>query len=160
MTVELARRAGQPSIHVERAWALLRGGLAGGAAAALLSLLVAGLVHGRDGMLSAAVAVAIVLFFYGLGQYVMVRSADADARTLMAVSMTSYGFRAAVLGVVLWTFDTYADRWPAMIPVVLFAVTVTVVVGWLVAEIWTFARLRIGVFDTEYVPPSGASGAA
>jgi hypothetical protein len=27
-------------------------------------------------------------------------------------------------------------------------------------EIWTFARLRIGVFDAEYVPPSGASGAA
>lgn len=160
MTVDLDRRPASPSIHVARARTLLRGGLVGGAAAALLSLLVAGLVHGRDGMLSAAVAVAIVLFFYGLGQYVMVRSADADARTLMAVSMTSYGFRAGVLGVVLWSFDSYADRWPAMIPVVLFAATVTVVVGWLAAEIWTFARLRIGVFDAEYVPPSGASGAA
>jgi len=160
MTVDFASRAAQPSAHVARARRLLRGGLAGAAAAALLSLVVAGLVHGLDGVLSAGVAVAIVLFFYGVGQYVMVRSADAGAWTLMAVSMVSYGFRAGVLGVVLWAFLTYADRWPAMVPVVLFATTVTVVVGWLAAEIWTFAHLRIGVFDAEYAPPSGAGGAA
>ncbi|GAA1436558.1 hypothetical protein GCM10009616_36730 [Microlunatus lacustris] len=160
MTVDFASRAAPPSVHVARARRLLRGGLAGAAAAALVSLLVAGFVHGLDGVLSAAVAVAIVLFFYGVGQYVMVRSADAGAWTLMAVSMVSYGFRAGVLGVVLWTFVTYADRWPAMIPGVLSATTVAVVVGWLAAEIWTFAHLRIGVFDAEYVPPSGAGGAA
>lgn len=152
--------AAQRSVDVVRARRLLRAGLAGAATAGLLCLLVAGTVHGLDGVLSAAVAVAIVLFFYGVGQYVMVRSADAGARTLLAVSMVSYAFRAGVLGVVLWTFDTYADGWPALIPVVLLATTVTVVVGWLAAEIWAFAHLRIGVFDGEYVPPAGAGGAA
>ncbi len=152
--------AARASVHVLRARRLLRGGLLGGGVAAVLALLVAALVSGLDGVLSAAVAVAIVLFFYGLGQYVMVRSADTDARTLMAVSLVSYGFRVGVLGVVLWAFDSYADRWPAMIPGVLFGTTVAVVVGWLAAEIWAFAHLRIGVFDTEYVPPSGAGGAA
>jgi hypothetical protein len=152
--------AAQPSVHVRRARRLLRGGLVGGGVAAVASLLVAALAVGLDGVLSAAVAVAVVLFFHGLGQYVMVRSADVDAWTLMAVSMVSYGFRAGVLGVVLWAFDRYVDQWPAMVPGVLFGTTVAVVVGWLAAEIWTFAHLRIGVFDAEYVPPSGAGGAA
>ena len=160
MTVDSAGPAVQRSVHVVRARRLLRAGLAGAAAAALPCLLVAGLVHGRDGVLSAAAAVVVVLFFYGVGQYVMVRTADASAWTLMAVSMVSYGFRAGVLGVLLWAFLTYADRWPDMIPVVLFATTVAVVVGWLAAEIWTFAHLRIGVFDAEYAPPSGAGGVA
>ena len=165
MTVEspagpATQPAAQPSIHVLRARRLLVGGFVGGGAAAVLSLVVGGLVHGIDGVVSAAVAALIVLFFYGLGQYVMVRSADTGARTLMAVSLVSYTTRVGVLGVVLWVFDTYADRWPAMIPLVLFLTTVAVVVGWLAVEIWTFARLRIGVYDTEYVPPSGTGGAA
>ena len=165
MTVEshagpATQPAEQPSIHVLRARRLLLGGFVGGGAAALLSLAVAGLVHGTGGVLSAAVAAAVVLFFYGLGQYVMVRSADAGARRLMAVSLVSYTTRVGILGLVLWVFDTYADRWPAMIPVVLFLTTVAVVVGWLAVEIWTFARLRIGAYDTEYVPPSDAGDTA
>lgn len=149
-----------PSIHVLRARKLLLGGFVGGGAAAVLSLLVGGLVHGTGGVLSAAVAATVVLFFYGLGQYVMVRSADAGARTLMAVSLVSYTTRVGILGLVLWVFDTYADRWPMMVPMVLFLTTVAVVVGWLAVEIWTFARLRIGAYDTEYVSPSGTGDAA
>lgn len=165
MTVEspagpTTQPAEQPSIHMLRARRLLVGGFTGGAAAAVLSLLVGGIAHGTEGVLSAAVAAALVLFFYGVGQYVMVRSADAGARTLMAVSLVSYTTRVAILGLVLWVFDTYADAWSTMIPMVLFLTTVAVVVGWLAVEIWTFARLRIGVYDTEYVPPSGTGGAA
>ncbi|CAA9291399.1 MAG: hypothetical protein AVDCRST_MAG61-198 [uncultured Friedmanniella sp.] len=164
MTVESpagpATQPAEPSIHMLRARRLLVGGFVGGAVAAVLSLLVGGIVHGIEGVLSAAVAAALVLFFYGVGQYVMVRSADAGARTLMAVSLVSYTTRVAILGLVLWVFDTYADAWSTMIPMVLFLTTVAVVVGWLAAEIWTFARLRIGVYDTEYVPPSGTGGAA
>jgi ATP synthase protein I len=39
---------------------------------------------------------------------------------------------------------------------VIFVTTIIVVVGWLVVEIFVFSRLRIGVYDTEYVPPSEA----
>ena len=42
---------------------------------------------------------------------------------------------------------------------VIFVTTIAVVVGWLVVEIFVFSRLRIGVYDTEYVPPSGGRSA-
>ena len=35
----------------------------------------------------------MVLFFYGVGQYVMVLFADAGARTLLTVSLCSYTAR-------------------------------------------------------------------
>ena len=34
-----------------------------------------------------------------------------------------------------------------------------IVVGWLVAEVWVFTRLRVGAYDTEYVAPSETDGA-
>ena len=37
---------------------------------------------------------------------------------------------------------------------VIFLTTIIVVAGWLAVEIFVFSRLRIGVYDTEYVPPS------
>ena len=36
----------------------------------------------------------------------------------------------------------------------IFLTTIAVVAGWLVVEVFVFSRLRIGAYDTEYVPPS------
>ena len=38
----------------------------------------------------------------------------------------------------------------------IFVTTIAVVAGWLAVEICVFSRLRIGVYDTEYVPPPSA----
>ena len=35
----------------------------------------------------------------------------------------------------------------------IFITTIAVVAGWLVVEVFVFSRLRIGVYDTEYVSP-------
>ncbi len=149
-----------PSVHVRRARKLLLGGAVGGVATAVLSLVGFGIGYGTAGVVSAALAAAMVLFFYGLGQYVMVLFADAGARLLLSVALCSYTTRVLFLGLVLLGYQRHAAAFSALIPTVVFLTTVAVVVGWLVAEVWVFAKLRIGVYDAEYVAPSGADDAA
>ena len=154
-----ASSAGGPSIHVQRARKLLRGGAIGGLAATLLSLVGFTLGYGVPGLVSAALAAAMVLFFYGAGQYVMVLFADAGARTLLAVSMCSYTTRVVLIGLVLVLYNRYHETWPTLVPMVIFVTTIAVVAGWLIVEVFVFSRLRIGVYDTEYVPPAGGASA-
>jgi len=154
-----ADAAAGPSIHVVRARKLLFGGAAGGSAATLLCLVGFGLGYGSRGVASAAVAAAMVLFFYGLGQYVMVRFADAGARALLSVALCSYTARVVVLGLALLLYNKNAGALPTLLPTAVFLTTVAVVAGWLLVEVWVFSRLRIGAYDAEYVPPSEAGGA-
>ena len=154
-----ASSAGGPSIHVQRARKLLLGGAVGGLATTLLCLVGFTLGYGVPGLVSAALAAAMVLFFYGVGQYVMVLFADAGARTLLAVSMASYTTRVVLIGLVLVLYNRNYESWPTLVPMVIFVTTILVVVGWLVVEVFVFSRLRIGVYDTEYVPPPSARSA-
>jgi hypothetical protein len=142
-----------PSIHVVRARKLLFGGLAGGLAAALICLIIFSITGGAQGLRSAALGAGMVLFFYVVGQLVMVAFADAGARNLMAVSMASYTGRVVVLGLVLLIFEKHRDAWQAIDANTIFITTVAVIVGWLVVEVLVFRRLRIGIYDTEYEGP-------
>jgi hypothetical protein len=143
-----------PSIHVVRARKLLLGGAIGGIAATVVCLIGFGIGYGVKGLISAALAAAMVLFFYGVGQYVMVLFADAGARTLLTVSMCSYTARVVVLGLILVLYNRYHEAWPTLAPMVIFVTTIAVVVGWLVVEVVVFSRLRIGVYDSQYVSPA------
>jgi hypothetical protein len=151
---ESAAPADGPSIHVIRARKLLLGGAIGGVSAALLCLIGFAIGYGTSGLISAAVAAAMVLFFYGVGQYVMVLFADAGARTLLTVSLCSYTARVVTLGLVLVLYNGHREAWPTLIPIAIFVTTIIVVAGWLIVEVFAFSRLRIGAYDTEYVPPS------
>lgn len=153
-----AEAAPGPSIHVARARKLLVGGAAGGVTATVLCLVGFGLGYGYRGLFSAGLAGAMVLFFYALGQYVMVRFADAGARLLLSVALCSYTTRVLLLGLVLLAYQRSGGSWTALIPTVVFLTTVAVVVGWLVTEVWVFSRLRIGVYDTPYQAPSDPGG--
>jgi hypothetical protein len=150
-----ASRKDGPSIHVVRARKLLAGGAVGGLAATAICLIIFGIAGGYSGLISAALAAAMVLFFYGVGQYVMVLFADAGARTLLTVSMSSYTARVVILGLILVLYNRYREAWPALLPMAIFITTIVVVAGWLVVEVFVFSRLRIGVYDTEYVAPVG-----
>jgi hypothetical protein len=149
-----AMPADGPSIHVVRARKLLLGGAIGGVSASVLCMIGFTIGYGTSGLISAALASAMVLFFYGVGQYVMVLFADAGARTLLTVSMCSYTARVVLLGLVLVLYNSHREAWPTLIPMATFVTTIIVVAGWLVVEIFVFSRLRIGAYDTEYVPPS------
>jgi hypothetical protein len=141
-------------VHVQRARKLLLGGLAGGTAAAIICLVICTLVYGVPGLVGALLAAVMVLFFYAAGQLVMVRFADAGARTLLAVSMASYTTRIVLLGLLLLIYQQQRDRWPSLEPMSIFITTIGVVAGWLLVEVLVFSRLRIGHYDQEYVAPA------
>jgi hypothetical protein len=149
-----ATHADGPSIHVIRARKLLLGGAIGGVTTAIMCMIGFAIGYGTTGLISAALAAAMVLFFYGVGQYVMVLFADAGARTLLTVSLCSYTARVVSLGLVLVLYNAHREAWPMLIPMVIFVTTIIVVAGWLIVEIFVFSRLRIGVYDTEYEAPS------
>jgi hypothetical protein len=149
-----ASPADGPSIHVIRARKLLLGGAAGGLTASVMCLIGFTIAYGTSGLISAGLAAAMVLFFYGVGQYVMVLLADAGARTLLLVSMSSYTARVVILGLVLVLYNAHHEVWPTLIPMAIFVTTIIVVAGLLIVEIFVFSRLRIGAYDTEYLPPS------
>ncbi|GAA2105930.1 hypothetical protein GCM10009841_25200 [Microlunatus panaciterrae] len=128
-------------------------------AAAVACVIIFALVIGSPGLVSAALASAMVLFFYTVGQLVMVLFANAGARTLMLVSMVSYTARIVLLGVALWSYNSHREAWPTLVPMAIFVTTIVVVVGWLTVEVLVFSRLRIGIYDTEYVAPAGAGDA-
>ena len=50
-------------------------------------------------------------------------------------------------------YNRYQESWPTLIPMIIFVTTIAVVAGWLAVEVFVFSRLRIGAYDTEYVPP-------
>ena len=156
-TERTAPSGGGPSIHVARARRLLLGGAVGGVGAAVLCLVGFGIAYGGPGLVSAAVAAAMVLFFYGAGQYVMVLFADAGARLLLAVAMASYTTRVALIGLTLLIYSRYRESLPGLLPMVVFLTVCAVVAGWLILEVIVFSRLRITVYDTEYSAPSGAA---
>lgn len=131
-----------------RARKLLYGGLAGGVGAAVLAMVGFGIGMGLRGLASAALASAMVLFFYAVGQLVMVRFADAGARLLLSVALASYTGRVLVLGLVLLLYARFSAHLP-VVPIVVFLSTVAVVVGWLVVEVIVFSRLRISVYDVN-----------
>jgi hypothetical protein len=150
-STSLSRR----SIHVLRARKLLYGGLVGGGAASAVCILGFTAGYGTRGLVSAAFAAALVLVFYVIGQVVMVLFADAGARTLLLVSLGSYTMRVLMLGLVLLSYNSNRADWPQLVPMAVFVTTIAVVVGWLAVEVFVFSRLRIGVYDTEYVAPRG-----
>jgi hypothetical protein len=67
--------------------------------------------------------------------------------------MCSYTARVVILGLILLLYNRYQEAWPTLAPMAIFITTIAVVAGWLVVEVFVFSRLRIGVYDTEYVPP-------
>jgi hypothetical protein len=55
---------------------------------------------------------------------------------------------------VLVLYNAHHESWPTLRPMAIFVTTIFVVAGWLIVEVFVFSRLRIGVYDTEYSPPS------
>lgn len=126
----------------------------GGHAAALIVVGVWYFVGGPSAAVTAAVTALAVLAFFGLGQAVQVWVADADPQIVMIAALGSYVFRVGLPTLVLILLARDPSRFAGMNRVAIAVTAIVVVLGWLTAEIWTFSRLRIPVFD----PPEGQSG--
>ena len=130
-----------------RAQQLLVGGAAGGHLALLLAVLGFAVARGLPAALSAAVAGIVTIAFFTIGQAVQVLVADAPARRVLIASLASYGLRVSVLGGLLMLALANAAQIAWLDPIAVAVSTIAVVVGWLAAELWTYSRLRIPIYD-------------
>lgn len=137
-----------------RARRLLVSGLLGSHLAGLACVGGFALGAGVEGAVSSALAAAITIAFYTVGQAVQIWVADAPPKRVMAASLASYGLRVTLLGLVLMVTLDQAGRFTWLHPMGVVLTTIVVVFGWLLAEFHTHRRLRIPAFDTEYKPPA------
>jgi peptidoglycan/LPS O-acetylase OafA/YrhL len=128
----------------DRAARLLAGGAIGGTLVWLACLAGSWLAVGAEALAGCILGGATVLVFFALGQLVQVLTAEARTVTVMAASLASYVVRAAGLAVVLVFAGPLAEG-PGRVALV--PTMIAVVLGWVAAEVWTFTRLRIPVFD-------------
>lgn len=158
LRVHPAARDRRPSVASSRARALLVAGLVGAHVAALTCVGVFLVTDGLPGAASAALAAAMVVFFYTVGQLVQVRYADAPARDLMRISVASYIARVTALGGLLALYVTLGTDAERLRPVPVAVTAIATVVAWLGCEAYAFRRLRIPHFDEpENGAPDGGS---
>lgn len=122
-------------------------GALGGHAVALITVPIFWVVGGTPSGLSALVAAVGTLAFMGIGQAIQVRMADAAPQRMMIAWLASYLVRVGVPGLILLLVTANPERVAGMDRRAVAITTMVVVVGWLAAEIRTFSRLRIPVFD-------------
>jgi len=144
------RTVGRPATGVSTALArrLLLAGLLGGQLGLLASTVLAGLVRGGVAAASAAVGAVIAVLFFSLGQAVVLRYAEREGAVLLVAALASYGIRAAGLAGAVALYDgaglDLLDRTATA------AGMVATVLLWTTAEVITFARMRIPVYDLGY----------
>lgn len=153
---------GAGAVAVRRARTLLFAGMLGAHAAALPAIGVSAVAMGKRGMFAALFGAALVIVFQVIGQAVQVRFAAADPRTLLAVTLGSFGFRVALMLFVLYAWFNLANDPSSLARVPLVVSAALTVAGWLGAEAYALHRLRVPYFDepTQDADGSDQGGSA
>ncbi len=138
------------SDNARRARRLLAGGVVGAAVVGVVGTIIAFVVGGPAAGLTALAAALIALVFFSAGQAVQIACADLPPSWVLVASLVSYLVRIGVLALALGVGMARAAEW-GVVPVALAGQMVASVIGWLAGEIWSYARLRIPVYDV----PSG-----
>lgn len=131
----------------QRAMRLFSSAALVGHAAALIVVPLLWMIRGQDAGLTALVTAIAALAFLGIGQVVQVLLADAPPRQLFLGTMASYVIRVAIPLVFLLAAQSRPESLAAIDRPSVAITVVTIVLGWLTAEVYTFRRLRIPVFD-------------
>ncbi len=135
------------SANAYRARQLLAAGAVGGHVALVTCVGVFAVAGGVNPALSAALAGAVTIAFFVVGQAVQVLVADAPARRVLIASLASYLLRVTALGGLLMLALNNPYRLSWLDPTAVAITTIAVVVGWLATELWRYSRLRIPVYD-------------
>lgn len=131
----------------QRAFVLLKGGAIGGHAAMMIAVGAFWLVQGANAGISALAASVCTVVFFTLGQAVQIMIANDDTVKILIYSMISYVARVAFMGAMLAVVFANADSFAWMDRSAFLWGALATVFGWLGMEIWTFAHLRIPIYD-------------
>lgn len=125
----------------------------GGHAAALLAIGALYLARGPAAGVSALLTALAVLAFFGVGQLVQIVVADADPQIVLLAALGSYVFRVGLPALALVAIASDPQRLAGIDRVAVAVTAIIVVLGWLGAEIWTFTKLRIPLYDPPQPDP-------
>jgi ATP synthase protein I len=117
-------------------------------AVGVVAVLIGLAVSGAGGAIGAAIAVAIVLVFFSIGQLILGSVLRNNPQMAMTVALMTYLVKLGVLFVFIILF---ADT--TLFDTKVFAATVVVcTIAWTSAEVWVFSRTKV-----LYVEPGGPS---
>ncbi len=143
MAVEETRGPAHPAARFTRR--LLTAGLVGGHVALLGSAVAFAVIGGPVAAASAAVGSVVAILFFVIGQAVVLRFADRPGVGLLPAAVVSYGIRVAGLGAALAAYEQSGgqvlDRTATSLGLI------ATVLAWTTAEVVSFARMRIPVYD-------------
>lgn len=132
----------------DRARRLLISGFVGAHVVALASVIGFAVFGGLGPAVTSAISAAIVIVFFTIGQGVQIVVADRPPKVVLFAALVSYTVRVTLLGLALWVVVAQRARHGWVDAPAAIITTVLVVHGWLLAEFWTFRKMRIPVFDT------------
>ena len=117
-------------------------------AAGVIAVLIGSAVSGFGGAVGAAIAVAIVVVFFSIGQLILGSVLRNNPQMAMTVALMTYLVKIGVLFVFIIIF---ADT--TLFDTKVFAATVVVcTIVWTSAEVWVSSRTKV-----LYVEPGGPS---
>jgi ATP synthase protein I len=117
-------------------------------AVGVVAVLIGLAASGAGGAIGAAIAVAIVLVFFSIGQLILGSVLRNNPQMAMTVALMTYLVKLGVLFVFIILFDD-----TTLFDTKVFAATVVVcTIAWTSAEVWVFSRTKV-----LYVEPGGPS---
>ena len=137
----------------KRAVQLLLAGTVGAFLVALPCIAGCTVMLGRIGLLSSFVAAAVVIVFFTMGQAVQIAIVDVELKQAFFATLIPYLIRATGLGYGLQRAMALVDS-GVLHANSLVVTLLAVMLGWLIAEITVFQKLRFPLYDSEYFPES------
>lgn len=151
-----------PDSLIGQAPRMMRGAIIASHAALIVATAVAGIVAGRNALITTVLAGLTVSVLLIAGQYLqmlLVQRADLAA---MAASLAGFGIRVLALGGALTLWLANADRYPTIVPWAVVLGCCAVMLAWLAGILFTYSRLRIPIYDAATTRPeqqnSGETG--
>ncbi|MGH3385712.1 MAG: hypothetical protein ACRDO1_14125 [Nocardioidaceae bacterium] len=126
---------------------MLRGALVPTLVVGVVSAAVAGFLAGAEGVVGAVVGLALVVVFFGLGLYVLRRSARLDPAVVLLVALGLYAGKIIVIGGSLLLIDTTNVLAGRGSELALGLTAIVCTVTWTVGQVVGFTRARVPLYD-------------
>lgn len=133
------------------ALAMLRGATVAAVVVGINAIAVATIAAGPPALYGATLGLLMVIAFSGLGLLALHLSRRSSPTTQLAVALASYTGRIAIFGVLL-ALALGSDRLERTVDLTALGITsIVVVMGWMAGEIWSWAHLRVPIYDLDNV---------
>lgn len=128
---------------------MLRGATVAAVVVGVNAIGIATIAAGVPALYGAVLGLLMVVAFSGLGLLALHLSRRSSPTTQLAVALASYTGRIAVFGALL-AVALSSDALDRAVDLTALGITaIVVVMGWMAGEIWSWAHLRVPIYDLD-----------